>query len=255
MSGQLFSITNKLILITGSARGIGFILAKGMGLEGAKVIINDINLGNIEKALSELFSLGIKAYGYQFDITNESQVIDGIESIRKDLGEIDVLINNAGIQIRHPAEEFPIEDYEKILSVNLKGAFIVSKVVGQSMIKKCSGKIINICSMQSELGRNSITPYAASKGGLKMMTKGFATEWGKYNIQVNGIGPGYFITDMTKSLVEDKIFNAWLCNRTPANRWGDPKELIGTAIFLSSEASGYINGQIIYVDGGMLACV
>ncbi len=252
----LFSIKDKVVLVTGSARGIGYTLAEAMGRAGAKIVINDINREAIEKAMKALAAQGIRVCGSLFDVTDPEQVASEVAVIEKYFGPIEVLVNNAGIQIRHKAEEFPIEDYDKILAVNLKGVFVVSQAVARGgMIARQRGKIINICSMQSELGRQSITPYAASKGGVRMLTRGLATEWGKHNIQVNGIGPGYFITEMTRPLVEDKEFNAWLCSRTPANRWGDPKELVGSAIFLASEASDYVNGHILYVDGGMLACV
>jgi gluconate 5-dehydrogenase len=178
-----------------------------------------------------------------------------VAAIEKEVGPIDILFNNAGIQIRHPCEEFPEEDWDRIIAVNLKGIFLMSKQVAQGMIQRRRGKIINMGSVQCELARPTIVPYAASKGGVKMLIRGMATEWGKYNIQVNGIGPGYFISEMTQKLVDDPNFNAWLCSRTPANRWGDPSELIGAAIFLASKASDYVSGLIIYVDGGLLARV
>ncbi|NOX64216.1 MAG: SDR family oxidoreductase, partial [Chlorobi bacterium] len=168
---------------------------------------------------------------------------------------IDILVNNAGIQIRGNLENFDLLDWQRLIDVNLTGAFLVSKAVVKDMIEKKSGKIINICSIQSELARPSIAPYTASKGGLKNLTKGMATDWGKYNIQVNGIAPGYFKTEMTKALYNDEKFDSWLCSRTPANRWGEPEELIGSLIFLASNASSYVNGHLVYVDGGMLACV
>jgi gluconate 5-dehydrogenase len=197
----------------------------------------------------------LPAAGYAFDITSAAAVAANVAAIEKEVGPIDILFNNAGIQIRHPLEEFPEEHWDRIIDVNLKSMFLMGKQVAQGMIQRRRGKIINMCSMQSELGRPTITPYAASKGGVKMLVRGMATEWGKYNIQVNGIGPGYFITEMTQKLVDDEKFNAWLCSRTPANRWGDPSELIGAAIFLASKASDYVSGHILYVDGGMLACV
>jgi gluconate 5-dehydrogenase len=251
MIKELFDISGKTILITGASQGLGFVFARGLGLSGAKIIINGRNQDKLNSSAEELRLQGIEVMTSAFDVQNESEINNAV----KTLPEIDVLINNAGIQIRNNLEEYSSEDWDKIIDVNLKGAFLVSKALIKQMISRLSGKIINICSVQSELGRQSITPYAASKGGIKMLTKGMATEWGKYNIQVNGIGPGYFKTEMTKSLVEDEKFNKWLCSRTPANRWGDPLELIGAAIFLSSKASDYVNGQILYVDGGMLACV
>lgn len=255
MSIALFDLTGKTALITGSSRGLGLVMAKGLGQAGATVILNGRHQDTLDAAVKALADDGIAAHGFVFDVGNKEQVRGVVAAIEERIGPIDILINNAGIQIRSPLEEFEEDNWQKIIDTNLTSAFIVSKYVAQKMIPRRSGKIINICSMQSELGRPTISPYAASKGGLKMLTKGMATEWGKYNIQVNGIGPGYFVTEMTQKLVDDETFNAWLCGRTPANRWGDPQELIGAAIFLSSAASSYVNGHILYVDGGMLACV
>jgi gluconate 5-dehydrogenase len=255
MSTDLFSLEGRIALITGSARGLGLTIAKGMGEAGAILVLNDVVEDRLTEAVKGLSDQGMRAMGYPFDITEPAPVAAGVAAIEREVGPIDILFNNAGIQIRHPLEEFPEEDWERIIRVNLTGMFLVSKHVARGMIQRRRGKIINMCSMQSELGRPTITPYAASKGGVKMLVRGMATEWGKYNIQVNGIGPGYFITEMTKPLVEDERFNAWLCGRTPANRWGDPSELVGAAVFLASKASDYVNGHILYVDGGMLACV
>ena len=256
MKTDIFDIEGKNILITGSSRGIGLMLAHSMGKLGAGIILNGTNEKILKKAADKLKSDNINTLISRFDITDEQAVEDSVNKIIDERGRIDVLINNAGIQIRHPLEDFPASEWDRIINVNLKAAFLVSRIVGaKSMIPNKKGKIINICSIQSELGRPSITPYAASKGGIKMLTKGMATEWGKYNIQTNGLGPGYFVTDMTRTLVKDEKFNSWLCSRVPANRWGDTEELVGAAVFLSSRASDYVNGQILYVDGGMLACV
>lgn len=256
MPTDLFSIKGKNILITGSSRGIGFTMASAMGKLGANIILNGTKEEHLNRAAEKLSSDNINTIISRFDVTDEDLADKAVNRILDEWGSIDVLINNAGVQIRHPMEDFPSADWDKIINVNLKAAFLVSKVVGtKSMIPNKKGKIINICSMQSELGRPTITPYAAAKGGMKMLTKGMATEWGKHNIQTNGLGPGYFVTDMTKPLVEDEKFNSWLCSRVPANRWGDTEELVGAAVFLSSRASDYVNGHILYVDGGMLACV
>ena len=255
MIQDLFGLEGKTALITGSARGLGFTIAQGMAQAGATIIINDVVEDRIKKAEKAFKDHGLKAVGALFDITDAAAVATHITRLEREVGPIDILFNNAGIQIRHPIEEFPEEEWERIIRVNLTGVFLVSKYAAKGMIQRRRGKIIHMCSMQSELGRPTITPYAASKGGVKMLVRGMATEWGKHNIQVNGIGPGYFITEMTRALVEDEKFNSWLCGRTPANRWGDPSELVGAAIFLASKASDYVNGHVLYVDGGMLACV
>jgi gluconate 5-dehydrogenase len=252
---MLFNIEGKRVLITGSASGLGYVLAEGIAKAGASVILNGRTREKVDHAVASLIGQGYSASGITFDITNAAEVELGITEIVKNLGDIDILVNNAGIQQRAPLEEFSIEDWNKVINTNLTGAFIVSRVVVKRMIERRAGKIINICSLQSELARPTIAPYAAAKGGLKMLTRGMATEWAKYNIQVNAIGPGYFKTAMTRPLYENQEFDSWLCKRTPANRWGNPDELIGTLIYLSSQASSFINGQIIYVDGGITACI
>lgn len=252
---DLFSLNNKHILITGSTRGIGRLLAQGVAEHGAEVIINGTNQEKAQQVADELNAQGFKAYAVAFDVTDSQAVQQAIDHIEKDIGPIDVLINNAGIQRRHPFCEFPEKDFDDIVKVNQKAVFIVSQSVARYMVKRNRGKIINIGSMQSELGRDTITPYAASKGAVKMLTRGMCVELARYNIQVNGIAPGYFATELTKPLVENKEFSEWLCKRTPAARWGDPKELIGAAVFLSAKASDFVNGHLLFVDGGMLAAV
>ncbi|MFC1593328.1 SDR family NAD(P)-dependent oxidoreductase [Candidatus Neomarinimicrobiota bacterium] len=252
---KLFDISDKIALITGSGQGIGYTLAKGLASSGCTVILNDIIEDRLNKAVHQLKKEGFNAHGVVFDVRDEDQIITSIQNVVKTVGNIDILVNNAGIQIRGPLEDFKLTDWQSLIDINLTGAFLVSKSVVKGMIKNNAGKIINICSMQSELARPSIAPYTAAKGGLRNLTRGMATDWGKYNIQVNGIAPGYFKTAMTKKLYEDAEFDAWLRGRTPANRWGDPEELVGTLIYLSSKASGYVNGHLVYVDGGMLACV
>jgi gluconate 5-dehydrogenase len=252
---SLFDIKGKTILVTGSTGGIGYVLAEGLAKAGATVILNSRTQEKVDDAVLSLKKQRLSVHGYTFDICNEAEVERQISSIEKNLGPIDVLVNNAGIQHRAPLENFKLEDWNKVINTNLTGAFIVSNAVVRSMIPRQNGKIINICSLQSELGRPSIAPYATAKGGLKMLTKAMATEWARHNIQVNAIGPGYFKTNMTKALYENLEFDAWLCNRTPAHRWGNPDELIGTLIYLSSKASSFLNGQIIYVDGGITACI
>ncbi len=252
---MLFNIEGKRILITGSTSGIGNVLAEGLAQAGAFVILNGRTEKNVDQAVKSFLARGYKTSGAAFDITKAEEVELRIAELESDLGTIDVLVNNAGIQHRAPLEEFKLEDWNKVINTNLTGAFIVSQVVIKLMITRRSGKIINICSLQSELARPSIAPYSTAKGGLKMLTRSMATEWAKYNIQVNAIGPGYFKTEMTKALWENQEFDTWLRKRTPANRWGNPEELIGTLIYLSSAASSFLNGQIIYVDGGITACI
>lgn len=252
---NLFDISDKIALVTGSGQGIGYTLVKGLANAGCTVILNDILEDRLNDAVDRLKEEGFNAHGVVFDVRDEEQIKTSIQKVVKTVGDIDILVNNAGIQIRGPLEDFKLTDWQSLIDINLTGAFLVSKAVVKGMIKNKAGKIINICSMQSELARPSIAPYTAAKGGLRNLTRGMATDWGKYNIQVNGIAPGYFKTAMTKKLYEDKKFDEWLCGRTPANRWGDPEELVGTLIYLSSPAASYVNGHLVYVDGGMLACV
>lgn len=252
---NLFDIKDKIALITGSGRGIGLTLARGLGQAGCRVVLSDIDENQLMKSVKTLNDEGISAFGSVFDVRDEEGIQKAVGKINQDVGSIDILINNAGIQIRGPLEEFKLQDWQRILDINLTGAFLTAKAVVPDMIKRQSGKIINICSIQSELARPTIAPYTAAKGGLKLLTRGMATDWGKYNIQANGIAPGYFKTEMTKSLYENKEFDAWLCARVPADRWGNPEELLGAAIFLSAPASSYVNGQTFFVDGGLSACV
>lgn len=252
---SLFELKGRRALITGSAQGIGNLMARGLGQYGASIVINDITQERADAAAELLRNEGIDAVGIGFDVTNSTSVKNAIEHIEKEIGPIEILINNAGIQRRHPFTEFPESDWDAVINVNQKAVFLVSQQVAKHMMTRKHGKIIHICSMQSELGRDTITPYAASKGAVKMLVRGMCVELARYNIQVNGIGPGYFDTEMTKALVENKEFSDWLFKRTPAARWGKPEELIGSAVFLSSAASNFVNGHIVYVDGGMLAAV
>ncbi|HCB0141036.1 TPA: gluconate 5-dehydrogenase [Klebsiella pneumoniae] len=252
---NLFDLTGKRALITGSAQGIGNLLARGLAEYGAEVVINDRMQKRADAAAQELTDKGYRASGFAFDVTQSGEVKQAIADIEAKLGAIDILINNAGIQRRHPFTEFPEDDWDQMIEVNQKGVFLVSQAVAKFMMERRSGKIINICSMQSELGRKTITPYAASKGAVKMLTRGMCVELAEYNIQVNGIAPGYFATEMTSALVNDAAFSEWLYQRTPAARWGKPEELIGAAIYLASSASNFVNGHLLFVDGGMLAAV
>jgi len=252
---DLFSVKDKVVLITGSSRGLGAGFAFGFAEHGAKVIINGTNQEAVRQTVQAIKAKGGQAAGYAFDITNSQQVILKIAAIEEEVGPIDVLINNAGIHRRAPLEEMSEADWRQVIDLNLNAAFIVSKYVAQGMIARRQGKIINITSLMAEGARSSTGNYAAAKGGLKMLTKAMATEWGKFNIQVNAIGPGYFKTELTQSLAADPQFDAWVKQRVPAGRWGEPSDLLGAAIFLASKASDYINGQTIYVDGGWLAAL
>ncbi len=256
MSIKLFDLTGKTALITGAVHGLGMAMAKGLANAGAKIVINDLSQEAIDKALKEYKSDGIEAYGYVFDVTDEAAVKTHIAKIEADIAPIDILINNAGIIKRTPMVDMEVSDFEAVIKVDLVSPFIVSKTVVKGMIERGGGKIINICSMMSELGRDSVSAYAAAKGGLKMLTKNMATEWARFNIQTNGIGPGYFATSQTAPIrVNGHPFNEFIIGRTPAARWGDPEDLQGAAIFLSSKASDFVNGHVVYVDGGILATI
>ena len=257
MSKSLFDLTGKVALVTGATHGLGMAMAKGIGKAGARVVINgNSSQEKIDSTVAQFNADGIDTYGYRFDVTDEKSVIDTIGKIQAEVAPIDILVNNAGIIKRTPLAEMDVKDFEQVIKVDLISPFIVSKAVVEGMINRKSGKIINICSMMSELGRNTVGAYAAAKGGLKMLTKNMCVEWAKHNIQVNGIGPGYFATEQTKPIrIDGHPFNEFIINRTPAAAWGNPDELQGTAVFLSSKASDFVNGQIIYVDGGILATI
>jgi gluconate 5-dehydrogenase len=254
---ELFNIKGKVALITGSTHGLGMSMAQGMGLAGATIIVNgNSSQEKIDDAVADYKKAGIHAVGYKFDVSNEAEVIAAIAQIEEDVGAIDILVNNAGIIKRTPLEDMEVADFKKVIEIDLVSPFIVSKHVVKGMIARRSGKIINICSMMSQLGRNTVGAYAAAKGGLVMLTKSMATEWAKHNIQVNGIGPGYFATTQTAPIrLDGHPFNDFIINRTPAAKWGDPDDLAGAAIFLSSKASNFVNGHILYVDGGILATI
>jgi len=254
MSLSLFDLTGKRALITGATHGLGMSMASGLANAGAQIIINDISKEKLDSAIEEYAKNGIKAVGYLFDVTDEAAVKINVEKIEQEVGPIDILVNNAGIIKRIPVVDMEVADWEQVLKIDLTGPFIMSKHVGKAMISRNSGKVINICSMMSELGRETVSAYAAAKGGLKMLTKNLATEWAKFNIQVNGIGPGYFATTQTAPIrVDGHPFNDFIISRTPAARWGDPEDLQGAAIFLASKASDFVSGHILYVDGGILA--
>jgi gluconate 5-dehydrogenase len=254
-NNDLFDLTGKVALVTGATHGLGMAMATALGNAGAKIVVNDIIAERLEVAKKEYAANGIHISTYVCDVTNETQVKEMLVLIEKEVGAVDILVNNAGIIKRIPMVDMEVSDFEQILKVDLVAPFIVSKYVAKRMIeRKSGGKIINMCSMMSELGRSTVSAYAAAKGGLKMLTKSQATEWAKYNIQSNGIGPGYFATAQTAAIRENgHPFNDFIINRTPAARWGEPTDLAGAVVFLASKASDFVNGHILYVDGGILA--
>ncbi len=257
----MFDLTGKIALVTGGSYGIGYAIAKGLASAGAKIVFNDINEELVNKGLDAYKTDGIDAKGYVCDVTDESAVNEMVAKIEKEFGIIDILVNNAGIIKRIPMHEMSADEFRKVIDVDLNAPFICAKAVIPSMIKKGHGKIINICSMMSELGRETVSAYAAAKGGLKMLTKNIASEYGEYNIQCNGIGPGYIATPQTAPLREIQAdgerhpFDKFIIAKTPAARWGNPEDLAGPAVFLASEASNFVNGHILYVDGGILAYI
>ena len=256
-----FSLKGKIAFITGASYGIGFAIATSFAKAGATIVFNDIKQELVDKGLASYRELGIKAHGYVCDVTDEEAVLALVQKIEKEVGIIDILVNNAGIIKRIPMVEMSAKDFRQVIDVDLNAPFIVSKAVIPSMIKKGPGKIINICSMMSELGRETVSAYAAAKGGLKMLTRNICSEYGKYNIQCNGIGPGYIATPQTAPLRERQAdgsrhpFDSFIVAKTPAERWGDPEDLMGPAVFLASDASNFVNGHILYVDGGILAYI
>ena len=253
---KLFDLTGKIAMVTGGSYGIGYALASAFAQAGAKIVFNDINQEMVDKGLAAYKADGIEAYGYVFDVTDEDAVNAGIARIQEEVGVVDILVNNAGIIKRIPALEMTAKEFRQVIDIDLNGPFIVSKAVATGMIAKGGGKIINICSMMSELGRETVSAYAAAKGGLKMLTKNLAVEWAEHNIQVNGIGPGYIATPQTAPLREPgHPFNEFIIGRTPAARWGTTQDLQGPAIFLASPASDFVNGHVLYVDGGILAYI
>jgi len=247
---KLFDLTGRRALITGSTRGIGFALAGGLGRAGASIVLNGRDPKALDAAAVQLTAEGIAATGKAFDVTDRASVAAAIDAIEAEQGPIDILINNAGMQHRTPLEDFPEEAWHRLMRTNLDSAFFAGQAVARHMIGRKRGAIINVGSVQSELGRPGIAPYAASKGGLKMLTKGMAIDWGKHGIRVNGLNPGYFKTELNAALVKDAAFSDWLTKRTPLGRWGDVEELIGAAVFLASDAASFVTGHILFVDGG-----
>ncbi len=252
---KLFSLNGAVALVTGSSAGIGLALARGLGLAGAKVVVNGRTVETVKSAAETLRAEGVTVFESVFDVTDCASVRTAIEEIESAFGPIEILINNAGIQRRGALEDYPEETWRELMRANLDSVFYVSQPVAKRMIARKRGAIINVGSVQSELARPNIAPYTASKGGVKMLTKGMATDWGRHGLRVNAIAPGYFKTELNKALVEDEKFSAWLTARTPMSRWGDVDELVGAAIFLASGASSFVNGHVLYVDGGITACL
>lgn len=248
-----FDLTGRTALITGASAGIGFALARGLAGVGARVILNARNVDKLEAAADVLRGEGLQVLTAAFDVTVGDAVTAAVARIEAEVGAIDILVNNAGMQRRAPLEQFAEADWHELMKTNVDSVFLVGQAVARHMIPRGRGKIVNICSVQSELGRPGIAPYTASKGAVKMLTKGMAIDWGQHGIQVNGLGPGYFKTELTEALVANPEFTQWLVNHTPARRWGDVEDLVGAAVFLSSDASNFVNGHILYVDGGVTA--
>ena len=257
MSSQLFDLDGKVALVTGATHGLGMAMAKGLGAAGARLVINGhSSQQKINTAVDSYLRDDLDTCGYKFDVTSEEDVESAVASIEEEVGPIDILVNNAGLIRRIPLLDMPLDEWELVIRTDLTSAFIMSRCVAKRMISRDGGKIINICSLMSELGRDSVGAYAAAKGGLKMLTRNMATEWARHNIQVNGIGPGYFATAQTEPIrAEGHPFNDFIISRTPSGRWGDPVDLQGAAVFLASAASDFVNGQVIYVDGGILATI
>ena len=251
---KLFSLEGRVALVTGATHGLGMAVATALAGAGATLAVNGHSADRLDKALKTYENKGIDAKGYLFDVTDEQAVAEGVARIEREAGTIDILVNNAGIIKRIPALEMTLPEWNEVIATDLTSPFLMSRAVAAGMIRRGHGKIVNMCSMMSEVGRSSVTAYAAAKGGLKMLTKNLATEWAKHNIQVNGIGPGYFATEQTAPIrVNGNPFNEFIVSRTPASRWGDPEDLAGAAVFLASRASDFVNGHILYVDGGILA--
>jgi gluconate 5-dehydrogenase len=255
MSLSLFDLKGRTALVTGSGRGLGRAIAEGMAKAGARIVVNGTDPARVETAVGELRAAGLAAEGAAFDVTDEAAIVKAFEEFDQAGIEIDILVNNAGIQVRKPLVEFSSADWRKVIETNLTSAFIIGREAAKRMIPRKRGKIVNIASLASELARPTIAPYTAAKAGIKNLTKSMAVEWAVSGIQANAIGPGYMLTDMNQALMSNTDFNNWLMSRVPAKRWGNPDELVGAAIFLASPASNYINGQTIYVDGGMLAAM
>jgi len=251
----LFDLGGRTALITGSSQGIGYALARGLAQAGCAVVLNGRDEAKLKRSAKALSDEGAKVGTAAFDVTQGEAVAGAIEKIEREFAPIDILVNNAGIHRRAPLVDTTDQQWKEVLDTNLLSPFLLARAIAPRMIARGAGKVINICSLMSEIGRTTTGSYAAAKGGLKMLTRAMAVEWAKHNIQINGIGPGYILTELTKPLSENQEFSRWLCARTPAGRWGKPEELVGAAVFLASRASDFVNGHILYVDGGILAAL
>ena len=251
MTSELFDLKGRIALVTGSTQGIGLALAEGLAAHGATIVLNGRNPNRLAKTIETLQARGIAARGSLFDVTDRRQIDNGVESIETHIGPIDILFNNAGMQHRAALEDFPADKWDELIRTNISSIFHVSQAVARRMIPRGRGKIINIGSVQSELARPSIAPYTMTKGAVRNLTRGMCADWARHGLQVNGIGPGYFKTPLNQALVDSEEFSDWLKKRTPAGRWGETGELVGAAVFLASEASSFVNGHMLYVDGGI----
>jgi gluconate 5-dehydrogenase len=249
-----FSLAGKRALITGAGQGIGLTIARGLAVAGAELLLNDLNEDRLEAAVATLRAEGLVVTPGAFNVADEAQVRAGVAEFER-TGAIDILVNNAGIHRRAPLETMSLGDWQTVLEVNLTSAFLMSRAVAPAMIARRAGKILNVCSLNCEVSRPGIANYAAAKGGLKMLTRAMAVEWGPHNVQTNGLGPGYLRTELTQPLWQNAEFNQWICARTPTGRWGEPHEVTGAAVFLVSPAADFVNGQVLYVDGGLLAAL
>jgi gluconate 5-dehydrogenase len=251
--GKLFDLTGRTALVTGSSRGLGRAMAEGLADAGAAVVLNGADAGRLASAAAEMRAAGYTVHEARFDVTNEADIVAAFDALDAQGVAVDILINNAGIQFRKPMLELATADWQRVIDTNLTSAFVIGREAAKRMVPRKYGKIINIGSLTSDAARATVAPYTVSKGGIKMLTRAMTAEWAQHGIQANAIGPGYMLTDMNQALVDNPDFNAWVIGRTPAKRWGKPEELIGVAVFLASPASDYVNGQLIFVDGGMLA--